>query len=75
MKLDAVVLGCLRGVGGASIVLAVAGCGASAPAEQGTTPAVAAQPAQDPQQASQDPAAQVGTTQSNEAAMAACGRG
>ena len=44
MKLDSMVLACLRGIGGAALVIASAGCGASAaPAAEPTTPVVVAQ--------------------------------
>jgi len=80
MKLDSWVLGCLRGIGGATLALAAGCASAPEPAVQSTTPvAVADPPAQDPGTA-QTP----GVTQtpdgpqpgdSNYNMMAACGRG
>ena len=82
MKLDAIVLGCLRGIGGASLVLA-AGCASSPPpAEQQTTPIAVVQPTPIPARPMAQPATQPGTEPGTEPVvetdpdiMSACGRG
>ena len=81
MKLDAMVLGCLRGIGGASLLIVAAGCGSATPAaEPSTTPVTVAQPAPSPQSPQSPQTAQIqepapGQTQAEINAMAACGRG